>query len=187
MAASLDAGDPGGPIQLEVERGMQTMIEQHSTWLELCAAGQRGEEFDWRTAELLSCLRAIEWDLQDLEDAVSIVEGNRKKFSLDDAAVQSGKDFIEMIRNKIEAIRTSVQDSSKHEGHAAAKKGLGAKLAISAAKGYGKLPKELGADGSQEGAISPTGSASGNGGGGGMSEDVDDPRRRRRKWYAWCC
>ena len=52
-----------------------------TAWLELCAAGQRGEEYDWRTAELLSSLRSIEWDVQDLEDHVSIVEGNRSKFS----------------------------------------------------------------------------------------------------------
>jgi len=43
----------------------------------------------WTTSELLSGLRSIEWDLQDLEDTVSIVKGNRLKFQLDDADVQA--------------------------------------------------------------------------------------------------
>ena len=43
----------------------------------------------WTTSELLSGLRSIEWDLQDLEDTVSIVKGNRVKFQLDDADVQA--------------------------------------------------------------------------------------------------
>ena len=41
-----------------------------------------------RAAELLSGLRSIEWDLQDLEDTVSIVEGNRQKFQLEEEDVQ---------------------------------------------------------------------------------------------------
>ena len=181
------AGDPGCAIQDEVERGMASMIEQHTTWLDLCAAGQRGEEFEWRTAELLSCLRAIEWDLQDLEDAVSIVEGNRKKFSLDDDAIATRKTFIETIRSKIDTIRSSVQDSSQSEGHAAAKKGLAAKMSapIAAAKGYGKLPKEQAPE-----TPKPT-SPKGEGGSVNVDRatdgDLPEGALRSRKWYAWCC
>jgi len=182
-----EAGDPGGPIQMEVERGMAAMIEQHATWLELCAAGQRGEEFDWRTAELLSCLRAIEWDLQDLEDAVSIVEGNRKKFSsLDNVAVKGRKDFIDTIRSKIDYIRSSVQASNNSEGHVA-RKGI---ALITAAKGYGKL----GGDPPQEASGQSTPKAIGSdacasGSSGGIASTVPDTHthRRKRAWYAWCC
>ena len=43
--------------------------------------------------------RTTQWDLQDLEDAVSIVEGNREKFAtLDDEAVRARKEFIDTIR-----------------------------------------------------------------------------------------
>ena len=63
----------------------------------------------WTTSELLSGLRSIEWDLQDLEDTVSIVKGNRLKFQLDDADVQAREDFIEMTRQQITAMRDQVQ------------------------------------------------------------------------------
>ena len=201
LMSQLEAGDPGGPIQIEVERGMATMIEQHTTWLELCAAGQRGEEFDWRTAELLSCLRAIEWDLQDLEDAVSIVEGNRKKFSsLDDEAVKSRKDFIDAVRSKIDDIRTSVQESNSNDGHVAKKGLLSTKMGapMASAKGYGKLPSEkaVEAGGGGSGQATPKGISSDDcgPGGGSIGQNGEDstsndlgPRRRMRAWYAWCC
>ena len=193
--------DPGAPIPPEVERGMASLIEQHSKWLELAAAAQRGEEFDWRTAELLSCLRAIEWDLQDLEDAVSIVEGAPEKFSLDDDAVKVRKDFIDTIRTKISHIRAEVQDYTSNEGHIAAKRGLAAKAHAAVTKGYGKLPKEQGeptealpstpkgADADSKGSGKGTFVSDGDSGRGGVPDaDHDgDPRRRARAWYAWCC
>jgi hypothetical protein len=94
-AASSSSFDPGAAVHQEVVRGVESMVEQHTSWLELLAAGQRGAEYDWRTAELLSCLRSIEWDLQDLEDHLSIVEGNRTKFaSLDDDFIAARKELI---------------------------------------------------------------------------------------------
>ena len=88
--------DPGAAVHGEVTRGVDNMIKQHTEWLELLAAGQKGgEEYDWRTAELLSCLRSIEWDLQDLEDHLSIVEGNREKYvQLGDSFITSRKELI---------------------------------------------------------------------------------------------
>ena len=95
---SSDLYDPGAAVHGEVLRGVDNMVKQHTEWLELLAVGQRGEEYDWRTAELLSCLRSIEWDLQDLEDHLSIVEGNRSKFAqLDDDFISARKELI--VRN----------------------------------------------------------------------------------------
>lgn len=155
MAAAADAEpavqasfiDPAAAVQAEVERGVESMIEQHTQWLELCAAGQRGEEYDWRTAELLSCLRAIEWDLQDLEDHVSIIEGNRSKFEqLDDDFMAKRKALVESVRRKIDFVRESVQEAANAEGgQLASSKASRALAAIRAArgqKGYGKLKED---------------------------------------------
>jgi hypothetical protein len=210
---SMEAGDPGGPVQLEVERGVKGLVEQHTAWLELLASSHKGEEYDWRTAELLSCLRAIEvrtalcgpapplcsrvdfhrgamdvwqWDLQDLEDAVSIVEGNREKFvTLDDDAVKARRDFIETIRTKIDDVRASVQEASMSEGgHGGVKRPKAALPSMAAAQGYGKLAKE-GNDGVA--GESRTLSA------GAADQDYADRLeverlgRRRRLWWACCC
>ena len=121
-AVSTGVLDPGAAVFAELERGMAGMIEQHTAWLELCAAGQRGEEYDWRTAELLSCLRSIEWDLQDLEDHLSIVEGNRQKFvELEDSLLDARKAMVESVRRKIDAVRGTVQEAASSEGHVVAR------------------------------------------------------------------
>ena len=193
-AGSVD--DPGAAVEQEVERGVKALTEQHNIWLELCASGVRGGELDWRTAELLSCLRALEWDLQDLEDALSIVEGNREKFcELDDAAVRGRREFIDTVRAKIDGVRASVQAATS-DGHATAKK-KGPPSSLAAAKGYGKLREQRESDvgGGGGGACGASEAASGlerqgSGGGGGELPPADEggaPAGRRRPWWLCCC
>ena len=148
--------DPGAGMTAEVERGMASMIEQHTQWLELAAAGQRGEEYDWRTSELLSCLRSIEWDLQDLEDAVSIVDGNRQKFSeIDDDSLTQRRDLIDSVRQKIDSVRESVQEAASADGgHAArVKKGGNGLPGLKKECKYGKLEEEQGGGTPKGGAV----------------------------------
>ena len=207
--------DPGAGIQLEVERGMASMIEQHTAWLELCAAGHRGEEYEWRTSELLSCLRSIEWDLQDLEDAVSIIEGNRQKFSeLDDDSVATRRALIDSVRRKIDHVRESVQEAASVEGgHSASAKKSSAIPGLKKECRYGKLheddggtPKAVGAATAALAAMSAaartatacaTGSSSGGavGGGGSGTLSCEDSAAamelpdgvQQRRWWLCCC
>ena len=80
--------DPFHAVKEEVEHSVTVVIDLHKRWQELKAANKKGDEFEWTSSELLSGLRSIEWDLQDLEDTVSIVEGNRQKFQLEESDVQ---------------------------------------------------------------------------------------------------
>lgn len=172
------AADPGEAVQEEVDRGVATLIEQHTTWLELCAQGMRGEEYEWRSAELLSCLRSIEWDLQDLEDTVVIIEGNRPKFDIDDEQLSARKAFIDSMKAKIDSVKEEVTKSASGEGHREAAKGKKNPLSK-----YGKLKEEGegGAAGAAGGACSsaPLPPAAEGGGDGGS--------RRPSWWPGWCC
>mmetsp|Transcript_64256 Transcript_64256/g.126965 ORF Transcript_64256/g.126965 Transcript_64256/m.126965 type:complete len:211 (-) Transcript_64256:84-716(-) len=210
---------------------MVSMVEQHTLWLELCAAGQKGEEFDWRTAELLSCLRSIEvglvvalrtcapsrlrtflprtlltcrprtplmqWDLQDLEDAVSIIKGNRQRFSaLDDTIIASRNAFIDAMRAKVDGARSSIDNApaSSDGGHASNKKSRAPAVALpntAAAKGYGKLKENEAANTCSETSNSH---AVGFGSASTISEPPGAPpcgeeraHSRRARWWAWCC
>ena len=208
--------DPGAAVHGEVERGLESMVEQHTAWLELLAANQRGEEYDWRTAELLSCIRSIEWDLQDLDDHVSIVEGNRSKFAdIDDDFLASRKELIDSVRRKIDGVREGVQEASQSEGgHAAAV----AKASLSSVKmatgmgrkggSYNTLKEEYkgaGCFGASSGAASsaPPGDAGGGGGAAanasaspGLPElpaypssasKADKTSEKAKPWYLCCC
>ena len=95
------------------------------------------------TAELLSGLRSIEWDLQDLEDTVSIVEGNRQKFELEEADVKERKDFIASTRHQMVSLRDEVQGESMSPGFSTKSSASPKMPSIPAigskSKGYGKV------------------------------------------------
>uniref|UniRef100_I3JA42 Syntaxin 6 n=1 Tax=Oreochromis niloticus TaxID=8128 RepID=I3JA42_ORENI len=78
----------------------------HHRWSELMAegGGASKEEIDWTTNELRNSLRSIEWDLEDLDETINIlqilriVESNPKKFNLDAAELSKRKAFINSTR-----------------------------------------------------------------------------------------
>lgn len=77
--------DPYFAVKEEVEATLSVVVDLHTKWLRL---ERKSDEFEWTSSELLSGLRSIEWDLQDLEDTVSIVEGNTAKFQLDASDIE---------------------------------------------------------------------------------------------------
>mmetsp|Transcript_44375 Transcript_44375/g.116595 ORF Transcript_44375/g.116595 Transcript_44375/m.116595 type:complete len:269 (+) Transcript_44375:106-912(+) len=133
--------DPYFAVKEEVENSVAVVVELHQKWLAL----GKGDEFDWTSSELLSGLRSIEWDLQDLEDTVSIVEGNRVKFQLEESDILERKQFIDVTRKQIVAIRDEVQGlgGGESSGFSTSKSlGLPSIPSISKAKGYGKVGSE---------------------------------------------
>jgi len=130
-------------VREEVEQSVATVTDLHKKWLELSkSADKRSDEVEWTSSELLSGLRSIEWDLQDLEDTVSIVEGNRAKFQLEESDVQARKDFIELTRKQIVAIRDEVQEHAQQSASGFSTKTPskpGLPSIGKASKGYGKV------------------------------------------------
>uniref|UniRef100_B5M731 Syntaxin-like protein n=1 Tax=Amblyomma americanum TaxID=6943 RepID=B5M731_AMBAM len=69
------------------------------------------EDIDWTTSELRKGLRSIEWDLEDLEETVAIVEKNPKKFKIDEKEIKSRKAFIEQSRNEVKCMKEAMLES----------------------------------------------------------------------------
>ena len=96
---------------------MQNLVrmleEMHAKWKVL---DSKSGLFERMSLELLSGLRAVEWDLQDLEDTVSIVEGSRIQTQNDAREVLARKVFIEATRKQIVTIRKEVQGQSREMG-----------------------------------------------------------------------
>ncbi|XP_064457723.1 syntaxin-6-like isoform X2 [Ornithodoros turicata] len=69
------------------------------------------EELDWTTNELRNGLRSVEWDLEDLEETVAIVEKNPRKFRIDDKEIKSRKAFIEQSKDEVKTIKEAVFES----------------------------------------------------------------------------
>ena len=97
----------------EVQNLVRMLEEMHAKWKVL---DSKSNLFERLSLELLSGLRAVEWDLQDLEDTVSIVEGSRMQTQHDAREVLARKVFIEATRKQIVTIRKEVQDQSGEMG-----------------------------------------------------------------------
>ncbi|XP_034942266.1 syntaxin-6 isoform X2 [Chelonus insularis] len=63
------------------------------------------EELEWTTTELRNALRSIEWDLEDLEDTICIVEKNPTKFKIDNKELSFRKAFIDHTREEVKVMK----------------------------------------------------------------------------------
>lgn len=62
-------------------------------------------ETDWVGTELRNALRSIEWDLEDLEDTITIVERNPQKFKLDNRELFARRQFIDATRDEVKSMK----------------------------------------------------------------------------------
>ncbi|XP_056894649.1 syntaxin-6 [Takifugu flavidus] len=99
--------DPFFVVKGEVQKAVNAAQSLHQRWSELLlqAGGASKEELDWTTNELRNSLRSIEWDLEDLDETISIVESNPRKFHLDIAEMSKRKHFISNTRQIVKEIK----------------------------------------------------------------------------------
>ncbi|XP_030578776.1 syntaxin-6 isoform X2 [Archocentrus centrarchus] len=99
--------DPFFVVKGEVQKAVNAAQSLHQRWSELMAegGGASKEEIDWTTNELRNSLRSIEWDLEDLDETISIVESNPKKFNLDAAELSKRKAFISSMRHTVKEMK----------------------------------------------------------------------------------
>lgn len=99
--------DPFFVVKGEVQKAVNAAQSLHHRWSELLqeGGGASKEEMDWTTNELRNSLRSIEWDLEDLDETISIVESNPKKFNLDAAELSKRKAFITSTRHTVKEMK----------------------------------------------------------------------------------
>ncbi|XP_073443488.1 syntaxin-10 isoform X3 [Dendrobates tinctorius] len=102
--------DPFSVVRGEVQKALNTSRGLYQRWCELLQEDHMTstEEFDWTTNELRNSLRSIEWDLEDLEETISIVESNQKKFKISEAELTERRDFVEKTRSSLKEMRDHI-------------------------------------------------------------------------------
>uniref|UniRef100_A0A8C8YQD5 Syntaxin 10 n=1 Tax=Prolemur simus TaxID=1328070 RepID=A0A8C8YQD5_PROSS len=70
--------DPFFVVRGEVQKAVNTARGLYQRWCELLQEGAAvgREELDWTTNELRNGLRSIEWDLEDLEETIDILDAH---------------------------------------------------------------------------------------------------------------
>ncbi|XP_037530347.1 syntaxin-6 isoform X2 [Nematolebias whitei] len=118
--------DPFFVVKGEVEKAVHAAQSLHHRWSELLQEedGASKEEIDWTTNELRNSLRSIDWDLEDLDETISIVESNPKKFNLDAAELTKRKAFIISTRRIVKEMKEQLfspaaasSDRKNKQGH----------------------------------------------------------------------
>ncbi|XP_059793519.1 syntaxin-6 isoform X4 [Balaenoptera ricei] len=98
----------------EVQKAVNTAQGLFQRWTELLQDPSTAtrEEIDWTTNELRNNLRSIEWDLEDLDETISIVEANPRKFNLDATELSIRKAFITSTRQVVRDMKDQMSTSS---------------------------------------------------------------------------
>ncbi|XP_032483803.1 syntaxin-10 [Phocoena sinus] len=99
--------DPFLVVRGEVQKAVNTARGLYQRWCELLHEGAAvgREELDRTTNELRNGLRSIEWDLEDLEETIGIVEANPGKFRLLAGDLQERKVFVERMREAVQEMK----------------------------------------------------------------------------------
>lgn len=107
MRFDMTLEDPFFVVKDEVFKALNKTRGLYLRWIELqddttCITK---DEVDWTNTELKNSLRSIEWDLDDLEDTVDIVEKNPSKFKIDNKELTTRKHFIDATRDEVKNMK----------------------------------------------------------------------------------
>ncbi|XP_070683882.1 syntaxin-10 [Pempheris klunzingeri] len=106
--------DPFFVVKGEVQKALSRARGLFDRWEELLQDGTQvsRDELDWSTNELRNCLRAIDWDLEDLSETINIVESNPGKFKLSDDELQERREFVERTRQSVQEMKEQLSSPS---------------------------------------------------------------------------
>jgi len=107
--------DPFFVVKEEVLKALTKTRGLYERW----RVGEDGSEFrtpeeqEWTATELKNSLRSIEWDVEDLEDTIQIVEKNPTKFRIDGAELAIRKGFIESTKEEVRRMKERLTNQSR--------------------------------------------------------------------------
>ncbi|XP_043362872.1 syntaxin-10 isoform X3 [Dermochelys coriacea] len=106
--------DPFSAVRREVQKAVNTARGLYGRWCELLQETRvvSAEEFDWTTNELHNSLRSIEWDLEDLEETIRIVDSNPRKFRIEASELTERRAFVKQMRDSVKEMRDHVSSPS---------------------------------------------------------------------------
>lgn len=106
--------DPFYVVKEEVLQSVNGVTTLYDRWQELLKTTNtsQNDEFKWTTNQLRTGIKSIEWDLQDLEETIGIVESNRQKFRLEQVEVDSRKKFISETQYIIKKMKEELNNAT---------------------------------------------------------------------------
>uniref|UniRef100_UPI00358F8A7C syntaxin-6-like n=1 Tax=Myxine glutinosa TaxID=7769 RepID=UPI00358F8A7C len=103
--------DPFYSVKSEVQNALQSAKRHYVHWRELVMKRGNNRSLAFRdevesvSNELRNALRSIEWDLEDLEETIGVVEANPQKFRIDAGQITQRKAFTTQVRQEVKAMK----------------------------------------------------------------------------------
>eukprot|EP00794_Sanderia_malayensis_P015957 gene15957-17562_t len=137
--------DPFFVVREEVQKAVNGIKELYRRWQDLLSnANSSSEEFTWTTSEIKNNIRSVEWDLEDLEETIGIVETNPGKFSLSQEDVANRKGFIKNVRRNVQSIKDDITSSeTKKKIEKNSRQALVGSTKYQAGNKYSRLDNEM--------------------------------------------
>eukprot|EP00128_Syssomonas_multiformis_P003041 Colp12_sorted_trinity150504_noHs@31102 len=130
--------DPFFDVKEEVLRAMQNAKTMQFRYNEMVDMGAPKNDVCFE--ELRRVLRQVEWDLEDLDETISIVESNPAKFRIDVGEINRRKQFIADTRHSVKYILDGVNSAKQRQENVNTRSNLMAKAGSKVKKNpYQKL------------------------------------------------
>ncbi|KAJ8038223.1 Syntaxin-6 [Holothuria leucospilota] len=99
--------DPFFVVKEEVQKAVTTSEGLYQRWCELLndSNSSSKDKYEWTTNELKNSLKSIEWDLEDLEETIGIVEANPRKFKISTDELESRRRFVAKTKSRLEQMK----------------------------------------------------------------------------------
>ncbi|XP_003746495.1 syntaxin-6 [Galendromus occidentalis] len=100
--------DPYPTCKEDISRALEKSRLLYSQWSQLKLQSRSKEEVEWTSNELRNALRSIDWDVEDLEETVSNLEKNIRRYRLTSEEVLARKEFIGAVKNEVYQMKEAV-------------------------------------------------------------------------------
>ncbi|XP_003389021.1 PREDICTED: syntaxin-6-like [Amphimedon queenslandica] len=98
--------DPFYTVRDDVRESLNNAQDLYSRWCMLLEDQSDLEKTQGVSTDLRSCIKSIEWDLQDLDETISVVEANPQKFRVSTGEIETRKQFIRDTRQVINKMKS---------------------------------------------------------------------------------
>jgi len=105
-------GDPFHAVRGEV---LASVDQIEGIFREYERARGAGAATGHLAGKIKDAIRTVEWDLQDLDETIRVVEQNPSRFRIGEAEVVDRRSFVSSTRTRVEAIRQHVVASERAE------------------------------------------------------------------------
>jgi len=105
--------DPFYTVKNQVELSLAGINALFTRWrvLSKSLSVKNADEYRWHTEEIKKTIGAIEWDLQDLEETVTVAAKEQQRFGLSQAEIIDRKTFIANLKKQVASISSEMQQA----------------------------------------------------------------------------